>query len=150
MPRRSQRRRAIADVTPEVGETLHTTDGVWAGEPTITYGYQWHRVTADPVAPSGGTPSIADTTPVEGETLHVDHGTWAGDTPITYAYQWKRGATNVGTDSADYLLGPGDVTFSMSCVVTASNAAGSSSPVTSNVVGPVASGATLASQHCGA
>ena len=94
----------IADLTPQVGETLHTTDGTWDGRPAPTLSYQWHRVTADPMAPSGGTPSIADTTPVEGETLHCDHGTWAGDAPITYAYQWKRGATNVGTDSADYLL----------------------------------------------
>ena len=126
---------SIADTTPEVGETLHTTDGTWSGAPAPTFGYQWHRVT---VVPSGGTPSIADTTPVEGETLHCDRGTWAGTAPITYAYQWKRGATNVGTDLADYLLVPGDVTFNMSCVVTASNVAGSSSPATSNVVGPVA------------
>lgn len=127
----------IADITPEVDETLHVTDGTWDGDTPITFNYQWYRVTPDAVPPSGGTPSIADTTPVENETLHCDHGTWSGDVPITYAYQWKRGATSVGIDSADYTLGPADVgAAEMSCVVTASNAAGSAS-ATSNVVGPV-------------
>ena len=36
---------AIADLTPQVGETLHTTDGTWAGSPAPTLSYQWHRVT---------------------------------------------------------------------------------------------------------
>ena len=64
-----------------------------------------------------------------GQTLSTTTGTWTG-TPasFTYAYQWQRGGSNIGSATAStYTLVSGDVGFTIRCVVTATNAAGSTS-----------------------
>ena len=80
-------------------------------------------------------PAISDTHegyPVSGNTLTTDDGTW--NYPVTsFDYQWKRGATNIGTNSPYYLLVNDDRGASITCVVTATNAAGST-PATSNAL----------------
>ena len=76
-------------------------------------------------------------TPTAGQTLTSTTGTWTGTAPITYAYQWKRGVTNVGTNASTYVLVTGDIGADITCVVTATNAAGSAD-ATSNSLGPVA------------
>lgn len=80
-------------------------------------------------------PAISGT-PTEGQTLTASQGTWT-NSPSSYDYQWKRGATNVGTNSASYAPVTADVGATMTCVVTATNAGGST-PATSAGVGPVA------------
>lgn len=76
------------------------------------------------------------------QTLSTTTGTWAGS-PTSYSYQWKRGATNVGTNSSSYTLVTADVGSTMTCVVTASNAAGSGN-ATSNTTSAVAANTPLA------
>jgi hypothetical protein len=69
-----------------------------------------------------------------GESLTTTDGTWTG-TPTSYTYQWKRGATNIGTNSNTYTLVIADASLSISCVVTAINAIGSTN-ATSNTLEP--------------
>lgn len=92
--------------------------------------------------PSAATLPVNTVAPVisgtitSGQVLTSTTGTWTGTAPITYAYQWKRGVTDVGTNANTYTLVAGDVGSNMTCVVTATNAAGSVS-ATSNSLGPV-------------
>jgi len=76
-------------------------------------------------------------TPTEGQTLTASTGTWTGS-PSGYTYAWERGGTPVsGATASTYLLQAADVGASMTVVVTATNADGSTS-AGSNAVGPVA------------
>ena len=59
-----------------------------------------------------------------GDTLSSTMGNWYND-PTGYAYQWLSDGDPVGTDSADYVVKPTDAGKSITCRVTASNAAGS-------------------------
>jgi len=68
-----------------------------------------------------------------GDILTTTNGTWTGS-PSSYAYQWKRGATNIGTNTNTYTLVSADAGTNITCIVTATNANGST-PATSNVVG---------------
>lgn len=71
-------------------------------------------------------------------------GTWAGQTPITLSYQWKSGATNVGTNSTAYTTVSGDAGNLITCVESATNAAGGPiTQVSSNNVGPVGAAAPV-------
>jgi len=76
---------------------------------------------------------------VDGEITTTD-GTWSG-TPTSFTYQWKRGATNIGTN-ANYILENADAGLNITCVVTATNATGST-PATSNVNVPFALAAPI-------
>lgn len=78
-------------------------------------------------------PEITGTLEV-GETLTCSTGTWTGTPTITYSYQWKRGATNIGTNSATYTQVYADLNQNITCTVTATNGAGSSSQVSNTVV----------------
>jgi surface protein len=69
---------------------------------------------------------------IVGNTLTTDDGSWTGS-PTSYSYQWKRGATNIGTNTNTYTLVNADAGQSITCVVTATNAGGST-PATSNAV----------------
>ena len=84
----------------------------------------------------------------EGETLTVsDNGVWNG-TPTNYAYRWQRcdtGAACTGISGAteqSYKLGTRDIGSTIRVAVTASNAAGSSQPVTSQMTSTVVPGDT--------
>ena len=69
---------------------------------------------------------------IVGNILTTDDGSWTGS-PTSYAYQWKRGATNIGTNANTYTLVAADAGQSITCVVTATNATGST-PATSNAL----------------
>jgi hypothetical protein len=58
------------------------------------------------------------------DVLSCTMGTWTG-TPSSYAYQWQIDGTNVGTDASTYTRLPADVGLTATCVVTATNAIGS-------------------------
>jgi hypothetical protein len=68
-----------------------------------------------------------------GSVLTSTVGNWTGE-PTSYAFQWKRGATNVGTNAASYTVVAADVGATLTCVVTATNAHGSTAAPASNGV----------------
>ncbi len=96
-------------------------------------------------------PSISGTAAV-GSTLTASTGTWSGGP--TYSYQWQScnpsaTCTNVGTNSAQYLVASSDAGNTLRVQVTASNIAGSasatsaaSSVVVANTALPVVTGST--------
>jgi hypothetical protein len=77
-------------------------------------------------------PAVTGTGTV-GQTLTCTQGNWTY-APTSYAYQWLRNGANIsGATAATYVLAAADSTKSVSCRVTASNAAGST-PIVSNAV----------------
>jgi len=72
--------------------------------------------------------------PYVGDLLTTTDGTWSG-TPTSFTYQWKRGVTNIGTNANTYTIVTADANTNITCVVTATNATGST-PATSNVLSP--------------
>jgi hypothetical protein len=59
-----------------------------------------------------------------GDTLNCTMGNWQ-NTPTGYAYQWKLDGADVGTDAANHTVNAGDAGKTATCVVTATNAIGS-------------------------
>jgi hypothetical protein len=72
--------------------------------------------------------------PIVGTVVSVTNGNWTG-APTGYAYQWKRdGTTNLGT-AANYTLVSADIGGHLiTCVVTATNAQGSTVAPPSNAI----------------
>lgn len=69
-------------------------------------------------------PAISGTAQA-GRALTVSNGTWTG-TPTSYAYQWERGGTPiVGATAATHAVISLDEGAVLTCVVTATNAGGS-------------------------
>jgi hypothetical protein len=86
-----------------------------------------------------------------GSTLTASTGTWSGGGSQSFAYQWKSNGSNVGSNQNTYVPVTGDIGHTVTCTVTATNAAGSGTPVASsataaviavpvNTVAPVISG----------
>jgi hypothetical protein len=65
--------------------------------------------------------------------LSCTMGEWNG-TPTSYAYQWRLDGTNIGTNAPTYNRQPADIGASATCVVTATNAFGSTAAPPSNAV----------------
>ena len=59
-----------------------------------------------------------------GGTLNCTMGNWQGE-PTGYAYAWTIDGAAAGTNAADYAVQAGDVGKSATCIVTATNAVGS-------------------------
>jgi surface protein len=93
----------------------------------------WEAITSGPPPAPVNTvlPNVTGSA-VVGNVLSTTNGTWT-NSPTSYAYQWKRGATNIGTNANAYTLVNADAGQSITCVVTATNAGGST-PATSNAV----------------
>jgi hypothetical protein len=101
-------------------------------------------ITGDPgtvPAPPGGGNGTASA-PVNRDVPHVSQagdkltatmGNWEGE-PTSYGYQWKVGGTVVGADAPDYTVQASDVGKLANCVVTATNAHGSTAAPASNEV----------------
>jgi hypothetical protein len=80
-------------------------------------------------------PAVTGTATV-GSTLTVTNGNW-NYVPTNYAYQWMRGVTPIsGATSSTYVIATADKTYALSCVVTATNAAGST-PISSNATAAI-------------
>ena len=58
------------------------------------------------------------------DTLNCTMGNWDGE-PTTYGYQWKIDGAVVGTDQATHTVTSADAGKTASCIVTATNAQGS-------------------------
>jgi hypothetical protein len=86
--------------------------------------------TAIPYASANASP------PIVGTVCSCTTGLWIG-VPTSYSYQWKRdGATNIGSNAATYTLVSADVgaNHKITCVVTATNAQGSTVAPPSNAI----------------
>jgi hypothetical protein len=83
-------------------------------------------------------PAVTPATSVHtGDTIASSTGTWS-NVPTGYAYQWQRAGTNIGGATTNTrVCAVADEGQALRCVVTASNATGSTS-ATSNVVTPTA------------
>ena len=81
-------------------------------------------------------PVVSGTIFYVADVLTTTDGTWTG-TPTSFSYQWKRGATNIGTNANTYTLVSADAGTNITCVVTATNATGST-PATSNIIATTA------------
>jgi hypothetical protein len=92
--------------------------------------------------PGGGNGGTAAEAPVNnavpavtqsGNTLDCTMGEWSG-TPTSYAYAWQMDGAPVGSDSATHTVVAGDGGKTATCVVTATNATGSTAAPPSNGV----------------
>jgi hypothetical protein len=92
-----------------------------------------NKIPPPPSVPVSSAPPVISGTTTLGSVLTTTNGTWT-NSPTSYTYQWKRGATNIGTNANTYTLVAADSLASITCVVTAINAAGSSIPATSNTI----------------
>ena len=96
----------------------------------IGYGYSYFVSTI--LDTESGTAPVNTVAPVisggtsVGSTLTTTNGTWTGTPVISYTYQWYRGVSQiVGATNSTYLLVAADVSNSIKCRVTATNAFGS-------------------------
>jgi hypothetical protein len=83
-------------------------------------------------APVNSSPPEISGTTTLGSTLTSTTGTWS-NSPSSFAYQWISGVINVGTNANTYDLVFADSGADIICVVTATNASGST-PATSNII----------------
>src|SRR4249919_3520334 len=75
----------------------------------------------------GGTAPVNTAVPAvtqAGDTLTCTQGTWSGE-PTSYGYQWTVDGAVVGTDSATHTVTAADAGKAATCIVTATNASGS-------------------------
>jgi hypothetical protein len=101
-----------AMASPQYSAALHDTD---AGPGVVDVPYV------------GGSGTV-------GGTLTCTNGNWTGE-PTSYAYRWQSdGAAIVGASASSYVVAEGDVGHSLACVVTATNASGSTQAPPSNAV----------------
>ena len=121
-------------LTPaDVGSTIRAVvTATNAGGTASATSAQTAVVAPDPPA-NTALPTISGTAR-DTQTLTATTGTWTGTPTITYAYQWRRcnsaGAScaNIaGATSSTYTLVPADVGSTIRVVVTATNAAASTS-----------------------
>ncbi len=88
-------------------------------------------------APAALAPPVVSGSPVVGQSLACSTGTWDGD-PVGFAYRWNRdGAPIAGATGATYAVVTADVGHQLSCTVTATNDAGSTSATSAPVTVPV-------------
>jgi hypothetical protein len=93
---------------------------------------------ADAIGAAHG-PSLIDVPFVSavGSVASVTNGNWGGS-PTGYAYAWKRdGATSIGTNVNNYTMVGADTGHQIGCVVSATNANGTTvAPLSNTVRGP--------------
>lgn len=93
-----------------------------------------NTITGTAIAPVNTVAPVIAGTNVVGSTLTTTKGTWTVDPSPLYTYQWYRGASPIsGATSDNYTLVQADAAQSITCVVTATNVAGTAS-ATSNAL----------------
>jgi hypothetical protein len=82
--------------------------------------------------------TVTSGTGAVGDTVNCTHGNWdnMGDLVDTYAWQWQRNGTNSGAPAStgDRTLVALDSGTALTCVVTATNAIGSTAAPPSNAI----------------
>jgi hypothetical protein len=100
----------------------------WNSNPASVYVGGTTSAPPPPVAPASTAPPGVTGTAQQGDALTASTGTWTGTAPITYTYQWQQSGTNIANaTSSRYTASAGDVGYRLDVVVTATNAAGSTS-----------------------
>ena len=109
-----------------------------------SFGFTFWAAPADDSAPGPGSPPVNTVapqiqgTPTQGQTVTCTQGTWT-NSPTGYSFVWQRNGSPIpGATSSSYIIQAADVGLNLTCVVTASNAAGSGQASSAAVV-PVAS-----------
>jgi hypothetical protein len=100
-----------------------------AGEPVLEWVTVWE-------APAIAPPGVVEVPYVfqDGDVLNCTMGAWTG-APSQYAYQWlSDGTTAIGTDDPSYTPSAADSGHSIACVVSATNALGTTEAPPSNAV----------------
>lgn len=65
----------------------------------------------------------------------IDNGTWSGTLPITFTYQWKRNGVDIpGETGIQYTTVLADLGTTITCLVTATNIAGSASQISNGIL----------------
>ena len=124
---------------PDMAEFVTITDDAQIEEhadPANTYGYEVGLEAAEPPDPAPTAPPVNRDVPYasqQGGVLNCTMGNW-DNVPDSYAYQWEIDGADVGGDSANYTVTPADVGKSAVCIVTATNALGSTEAPPSNAV----------------
>ncbi len=145
----------------DVGYTLRVVvSATNAGGTTSATSDASSVVTAPAPAPptNSSVPVITGST-VEGQSLSASKGMWTGS-PTSYAYQWQdcnssgTGCANVsGATASTYTLAASDVGHTMSVVVSASNAGGSTAATSAHTAVITAAASdpdepSLTATHC--
>lgn len=80
-------------------------------------------------------PVIQGAAIVNSKTDVIDNGTWTGDLPITFTYQWQRNGVDIpGETNNQYLTVLADLGQIITCLVIATNIAGSSSASSNGIL----------------
>ena len=150
-------------ITPSVGRSLSAGDYVFDVQirdegssytpiSNISFWAQW---TAIPNTSEGGTADVlpdaapAISTATISGTAKVGQVLTAGATGVTgsptpvLGYQWKSNGTNVGTNSNTYTIVSGDLTKTITVVITATNGVGTPATATSAATSAVAAADTV-------
>ncbi len=110
-------------------------DFTWHGPVSATPGQVntgQHFASVAPAAPVNTAPPTISGTPNVGETLSCSSGSWDNN-PTSYSYEWDQDGIPLGAFSETYAVEGPSANHSLTCTVTAFNAAGSAS-ATSSVV----------------
>lgn len=95
-------------------------------------------IAAGPSAPANTAPPVISGTTSQGSTLTCSNGTWSGS-PTGYTRVWQRNGSNIGgATGTTYVVTAADVGQAITCRVTATNSAGSSSATSAAVTPTVA------------
>lgn len=89
-----------------------------------------------PIIPAYTIPPVIAGKNLVGSLLKViDNGTWSGTSPITYTFQWQRNGIDIaGETTSEYTTQIGDLGRNISCIVTATNIAGSASSHSNSIL----------------
>jgi hypothetical protein len=80
-------------------------------------------------------PVIAGKNIVGGLLKVIDDGTWTGTSPFVFSYQWQRnGIDIVGETASTYICILADLGQTITCIVTATNIAGSASAPSNSII----------------
>jgi len=92
-------------------------------------------VTVIGVAPVNTVAPVVSGSSGFGDVLTTTNGTWTGyPASFSYAYQWQRNGSNIGGATAStYTIVSGDSAASITCLVTATNAEGSTAQASNGV-----------------
>lgn len=88
--------------------------------------------------PANVTPATIVGNSIVASELIASPGTWTGSAPITFTYKWKRGDEYIpGAEANKYTLTSADITYIVTCEITADNPLGDPQSFTTAGIGPV-------------